>query len=54
LIFEGCPRGDLDRITAWLMLYNNINADAGYPQTTLVMNPASTILKPHLHRHSYG
>jgi hypothetical protein len=26
------------------MLYNNINADAAYPQTTLVMNPASKIL----------
>ena len=36
--------GDLDRIAAWLMLYGNINADPGYPQTTLVANPASELL----------
>lgn len=36
--------GDLDRVTAWLMVYGNINADPGYPQTTLVANPASELL----------
>ncbi len=36
--------GDLDSITAWLMVYGNVNADPGYPQTTLVANPASKLL----------
>jgi enamine deaminase RidA (YjgF/YER057c/UK114 family) len=36
--------GDLDNVAAWLMLYGNVNADAGYPQTTLVVNPASELL----------
>lgn len=36
--------GDLDRIAAWLMLFGNINAEPGYPQTTLVANPASELL----------
>ena len=36
--------GDLDRITAWLMVFGNINADPGYGQTTLVANPASELL----------
>lgn len=35
---------DLDSIVAWLMVYGNINADPGYPQTTLVVNPASELL----------
>ena len=36
--------GDLDRVAAWLMLFGNVNADPGYPQTTLVANPASELL----------
>jgi enamine deaminase RidA (YjgF/YER057c/UK114 family) len=36
--------GDLDRIAAWLMLFGNINADPGYAQTTLVLNPVSELL----------
>ncbi|MDP1818626.1 MAG: RidA family protein [Acidimicrobiales bacterium] len=36
--------GALDNIAAWLMVYGNINADPGYPQTTLVVNPASELL----------
>lgn len=36
--------GQLDDITAWLMVYGNINADPGYAQTTLVANPASELL----------
>ena len=36
--------GELDQITAWLMVYGNINADPGYAQTTLVANPASELL----------
>ena len=36
--------GDLDEITAWLMVYGNVNADAGYAETTLVANPASELL----------
>ncbi len=36
--------GDLDRIEAWLMMFGNINADPGYPQTTLVLNPVSELL----------
>lgn len=35
---------DLDSIVAWLMVYGNINADPGYRQTTLVVNPASELL----------
>jgi hypothetical protein len=27
--------GDLDRVVAWLMVYGMVNADAGYPQTTM-------------------
>lgn len=33
----------LDRI-AWLTLTGCVNADAGYPQTTLVLNPASELI----------
>lgn len=36
--------GDLDTIAAWLMVHGNINADPGYAQSTLVMNPASDLL----------
>jgi enamine deaminase RidA (YjgF/YER057c/UK114 family) len=36
--------GDLDEVVAWLTLSGNINADPGYPQTTLVANPASELL----------
>ena len=36
--------GDLDRVAAWLMVSVNVNADAGYPQTTLVGHPASELL----------
>lgn len=36
--------GDLDRIAAWLMVQGSINADPGYGQSTLVMNPASEML----------
>lgn len=35
---------DLDRIVAWLMVCGNVNADPGYAQTTLVVNPASELL----------
>ncbi len=30
--------GDLDRVTAWLMVYGMVNADPGYPQTTNAIN----------------
>jgi enamine deaminase RidA (YjgF/YER057c/UK114 family) len=36
--------GDLDNVAAWLMVYGNVNADPGYAQTTLVVNPASELL----------
>ncbi len=36
--------GELDKVAAWLMVYGNVNADPGYPQTTLVANPASELL----------
>lgn len=36
--------GDLDRVVAWLILYGNVNADPGFPLTTLVANPASQLL----------
>jgi len=36
--------GDLDRVTAWLMVFGSVNADPGYAQTTLVANPASELL----------
>ena len=36
--------GDLDRVAAWLMVSVNVNADPGYPQTTLVGHPASNLL----------
>jgi enamine deaminase RidA (YjgF/YER057c/UK114 family) len=36
--------GDLDRISAWLMVSGYINADPGFSGTTLVMNPCSELL----------
>jgi enamine deaminase RidA (YjgF/YER057c/UK114 family) len=36
--------GDLDRVTAWLIVYGFVNAEPGYPQTTAVMNPLSELI----------
>jgi hypothetical protein len=36
--------GDLDRITAWLMVYGMVNADSGYPQTTNAINGFSDLI----------
>jgi len=36
--------GDLDRVAAWLTISGHVNAEAGYSQTTLVVNPASELL----------
>lgn len=36
--------GDLDNVAAWLTVNGFVNADPGYAQTTLVMNPASELL----------
>jgi enamine deaminase RidA (YjgF/YER057c/UK114 family) len=36
--------GDLDRVTAWLMVYGMVNADIGYPQTTNVINGFSDLI----------
>ena len=36
--------GDLDRIAAWTMVNGFVNADPGYAQTTLVLNPFSDLL----------
>ena len=36
--------GDLDRVTAWLVVNGFVNADPGYPSTTLVMNPFSELI----------
>jgi enamine deaminase RidA (YjgF/YER057c/UK114 family) len=36
--------GDLDRVTAWLMVNGFVNAEPGYPQTTAVMNPLSDLI----------
>ena len=36
--------GDLDRVTAWLMVNGMVNADAGYPQTTLAINGFSELI----------
>lgn len=36
--------GDLDRVTAWLMVYGMVNADPGYPQTTQVINAFSDLI----------
>jgi len=36
--------GDLDRVAAWLTISGHVNAEPGYSQTTLVVNPASELL----------
>lgn len=36
--------GDLDRVTAWLNVHGAVNADPGYPQTTLVINAFSDLI----------
>jgi hypothetical protein len=36
--------GDLDNVAAWLTVTGFVNADRGYAQTTLVMNPVSDLL----------
>ena len=35
---------DLDRVTAWLMVTGFVNADPGFPMTTLVVNAVSELL----------
>ena len=35
---------DLDRVTAWLMVYRVVNADPGYPQTTTAINAFSDLV----------
>jgi enamine deaminase RidA (YjgF/YER057c/UK114 family) len=36
--------GDLDRVTAWLAVHGFVNADPGYPRTTLALNPLSELI----------
>lgn len=36
--------GELDTIAAWLVVHGHVNAEPGYPRTTLVLNPASELL----------
>ncbi len=36
--------GDLDRVTAWLMVNGMVNADPGYAQTTLPINGFSELI----------
>jgi enamine deaminase RidA (YjgF/YER057c/UK114 family) len=36
--------GDLDRVSAWLMVNGYVNAEPGYPQTTAVMNSFSELI----------
>jgi len=36
--------GNLDNVVAWLTVNGFVNADPGYAQTTLVMNPVSELL----------
>ena len=36
--------GDLDRVSAWLTVGGFVNADPGYPLTTLVMNAVSELI----------
>jgi enamine deaminase RidA (YjgF/YER057c/UK114 family) len=36
--------GDLDRISGWAIVNGFVNADPGYAQTTLVLNPFSDLL----------
>ena len=35
---------DLDRVTAWLVINGMVNADPGYPQTTLAINGFSDLI----------
>jgi enamine deaminase RidA (YjgF/YER057c/UK114 family) len=36
--------GDLDRISGWAIVNGFVNADSGYAETTLVLNPFSDLL----------
>ena len=36
--------GDLDRVTAWLMVYGMVNAEPGYGQTTNAINGFSDLI----------
>ena len=36
--------GDLDRVTAWLMVYGMVNAEPGFPQTTNAINGFSDLI----------
>ena len=36
--------GDLDRVASWGMVNGFVNADPGYAQTTLVLNPFSDLI----------
>ena len=36
--------GDLDRVSAWLMVNGYVNVEPGYAQTTAVMNPFSVLI----------
>ena len=36
--------GELDRISGWAMVNGFVNAEPGYPQTTLVLNPFSDLI----------
>jgi hypothetical protein len=36
--------GELDRIAGWAMVNGFVNADPGYAQTTLVLNPFSNLI----------
>lgn len=44
---------DLDRVTAWLMVYGMVNADAGYGKTTNVINGFSELIVE-LYGHEIG
>ena len=48
--------GNLDRITAWLRVDGMVNADSGFPQTTVVVNGFSDVVTnvfgPHVGAHS--
>jgi enamine deaminase RidA (YjgF/YER057c/UK114 family) len=36
--------GDLDRVSAWLVVNGYVNAESGYAQTTAVLNPCSSLI----------
>jgi hypothetical protein len=36
--------GDLDRVAGWAMVNGFVNADPGFAQTTLVLNPFSDLI----------